>query len=72
MLTTCTIQGTKFSTILNSYPDYLVGKNLGGGGIIVLARSPNGYFFLTWSSAEVELPPTNIHAEVARMAALFR
>ena len=49
---------------------------MGGGGLAILQRSPNGYTFLTWTSHEFlttsGLPPLNIHAEVARMAGKFK
>ncbi len=66
------IGGTRFSIMLNEHEKgYLVARNVGGAGIIVVARAPNGYYFLTWTPGDVEIPPLNIHAEVTRMAALF-
>ncbi|UCG02217.1 MAG: hypothetical protein JSW11_21825 [Candidatus Heimdallarchaeota archaeon] len=68
-----TIAGTRFSTIMNEWDTgYLVARNVGGAGIIVVARAPNGYYFLTWTPGDVQIPPLNIHAEVSRMAALFK
>lgn len=67
-----TIGGTRFSIMMNEYEKgFLVARNVGGAGIIVVARAPNGYFFLTWTPGDVQIPPLNIHAEVTRMAALF-
>ncbi|MHA1449733.1 MAG: hypothetical protein ACTSP4_09975, partial [Candidatus Hodarchaeales archaeon] len=66
-----TIAGTKFSSFLNDPPQYLVAKNMGGGGTIIIARAPNGYFFLTWSDPNTPFEPRNIHAEVDRMASKF-
>ncbi|MHA2246545.1 MAG: profilin family protein [Candidatus Hodarchaeales archaeon] len=67
-----TIGGTRFSVMMNEFEKgFLVARNVGGAGIIVIARAPNAYYFLTWTSGDVEIPPLNIHAEVTRMAALF-
>ena len=67
------IGGTRFSVMMNEWDKgYLVARNVGGAGIVVIARAPNGYFFLTWTSGDVEIPPLNIHAEVSRMAVLFK
>lgn len=65
------IGGTKFSSINNRPGELFVGKNLGGGGTVILQKSPNGYTFLTWSPADCPFQPINIHAEVSRMAAQF-
>ncbi|MHA2232182.1 MAG: hypothetical protein ACXAB4_06810 [Candidatus Hodarchaeales archaeon] len=66
------VGGTKFSAIVRT-EDTLVAKNLPQqGGTLILKRAPNGYYFLTWTSGETQIPPTNIQAEVSRMALLFR
>ena len=65
------IGGTKFSSFKNDPGETFVGKNLGGGGTVIIQKAPNGYFFLTWSTAECPHQPINIHAEVYRMAAGF-
>ncbi len=66
------VGGTKFSAIART-DDTLVAKNLPHqAGTIILKKAPNGYYFLTWSSGDVQIPPTNIQAEVSRMAVLFR
>ena len=63
---------TKFSSIMNNPGESFVGRNLGGGGTVILQKAPNGYTFLTWSSSDAQIQPINIHAEVFRMAMLFR
>ena len=65
------VGSTKFSSIKNEPGNTFVGKNLGGGGTVIIQRAPNGYFFLTWSDAGCPFNPINIHAEVARMANQF-
>lgn len=65
------IGGTKFSSIRNDPGESFVGKNLAGGGTVIIQKATNGYFFLTWSPAECQFQPINIHAEVARMATQF-
>ena len=65
------IGGTKFSSIKNDPGVTFVGKNLGGGGTVILQKSPNGYTFLTWSPKECQFEPINIHAEVSMMANQF-
>lgn len=68
-----TIAGTRFSIIITEWDSgRLVGRNVGGAGAIVLVRAPNNYYFLTWTSGDVQIPPLNIYTEVERMAALFR
>ncbi|MHA2296125.1 MAG: profilin family protein [Candidatus Hodarchaeales archaeon] len=66
------IAGTKYSAFLNDPPEFLVAKSMGGGGTVIIAKAPNGYFFLTWTDPSAQINPTNIHGEVARMAAKFR
>ncbi|MFX1535793.1 MAG: hypothetical protein ACFFDI_16385 [Promethearchaeota archaeon] len=67
------IAGTKFSTIMNNYPSFFVGKNIPQqAGIVIICQSPNGYYFLTWSPANAPHGALNIHTEVTRMAALFK
>ena len=67
------IGGTRFSAIVNDFEGgNFVARNVGGAGIVVIVRAPNNYYFLTWTPGDVQIPPTNIHAEVARMASLFR
>ena len=67
------VAGTKFSTIMNSHPDFFVGKNLPQqAGTVVICKSPNGYYFLTWSPSNAPHDPRNIYTEVTRMAALFK
>ena len=66
-----TVGGTRFSSLMNNPGESYVGRNLAGGGTIVLQKAPNGYSFLTWSSSETQIQPINIHAEVFRMAMLF-
>ncbi len=67
------IAGTRFSTMVNDYEvGNYVARNVGGAGIVVIARAPNGYYFLTWSSGDVEIPAINIHGEVSKMAILFK
>ena len=67
------VAGTKFSTIVSDHPENFVGRNLAGGGTVVICKSPNNYFFLTWTSGDSGLDPRmQIHVEVARMAALFK
>lgn len=70
------IAGTKYSSFRNEPGVSFVGRNMAGGGLVVLQQSPNGYVFLTWTSHEFltssGLPPLNIHAEVARMASKFK
>ena len=65
------VGSTKFSSIKNTPGNTFVGKNLGGGGTVIIQRAPNGYYFLTWSDASCPFNPINIHAEVARMADMF-
>ena len=65
------IAGVKFSCFLNDPPNYLVAKSIGGGGTIIVALAPNGYFFLTWSDPACPFEPLNIHAEVDRMSRKF-
>ena len=65
------VAGTKFSSIRNDPGESFVGKNLGGGGTVIMQKCPNGYSFLTWSPADCQFQPINIHAEVARMAGMF-
>lgn len=65
------IAGTKFSSFLNNPPEFLVAKNMGGGGTVVIAGAPNGYFFLTWSDPNTPFEPRNIYSEVAVMANKF-
>ncbi len=66
------VAGTKFSAIART-DDTLVAKNIPqNAGTIILKQAPNGYFFLTWTSGETQIPPTNIQTEVSRMAAVFR
>ena len=71
-----TIAGVKYSSFMNEPGVSFVGRNMAGGGLIILQRAPNGYVFLTWTSqdflASSGLPPLNIHAEVARMASKFK
>lgn len=68
-----TVGGTRFSTMVNDLDGgNFVARNVGGAGIIVIVRAPNNYYFLTWTPGEVQIPATNIHAEVAKMAGLFR
>ena len=68
-----TVGGTRFSTMVNDLDSgNFVARNVGGAGIIVIVRAPNNYYFLTWTPGEVQIPATNIHAEVAKMAGLFR
>lgn len=71
-----TIAGTKYSSFRNEPGISFVGRNMGGGGLIILQQAPNGYVFLTWTSHDFlsssGLPPLNIHAEVARMASKFK
>lgn len=62
---------TKFSSIKNEPGNTFVGKNLGGGGTVIIQRAPNGYYFLTWSDANCPYNPINIHVEVAMMANQF-
>jgi len=67
------IAGTRFSTMVNDFEGgNYVARNVGGAGTVVVVRCPNNYYFLTWTPGDVQIPPTNIHAEVARMAALFK
>ena len=70
------IAGTKYSSFRNEPGVSFVGRNMAGGGLVVLQQAPNGYVFLTWTSHEFlstsGLPPLNIHAEVARMASKFQ
>lgn len=66
-----TIGGTKFSSMKNEPGQTFVGKNLGGGGTVIMQKAPNGYTFLTWSDANCPFQPINIHAEVAIMANQF-
>ena len=65
------VGSTKFSSIKNTPGETFVGKNLGGGGTVILQRAPNGYYFLTWSDANCPFQPINIHAEVSLMANQF-
>ena len=71
-----TIAGTKYSSFRNEPGISFVGRNMGGGGLIILQQAPNGYVFLTWTSHDFlsssGLPPLNIHAEVARMSGKFK
>ena len=66
------IAGVKYSCIVNKKPDFLVAKNIRGGGSVIIARAPNGYYFLTWSPSDTEYQPNQIHAEVSRMAQAFK
>ncbi len=67
------IAGTRFSTMVNDFEaGNYVARNVGGAGIVVIVRAPNGYYFLTWTSGDVGIPAINIHGEVAQMAALFK
>ncbi len=67
------IAGTRFSSMVNDLErGHYIARNVGGAGTVVIVRAPNGYFFLTWTSGEANLPTNNIHAEVAKMAALFK
>ena len=65
------VGSTKFSSIKNDPGNTFVGKNLGGGGTVIIQRAPNGYYFLTWSDANCPFQPINIHAEVSIMANQF-
>jgi len=67
------IAGTRFSTMVNDWDGgNYVARNVGGAGIVVIVRAPNNYYFLTWTPGDVQIPSTNIHAEVAKMASLFK
>lgn len=67
------IAGTRFSSMVNDVErGQYVARNVGGAGTIVIVRAPNGYYFLTWTSGEAGFPTNNIHAEVAKMAGLFK
>jgi len=63
---------TKFSSIMNNPGESFVGKNLAGGGTLIIQKAPNGYSFMTWSSHETPIQPINIQSEVFRMAQLFK
>ncbi len=65
------IGGIKFSVMRNRYPEYLVARNVQGGGLVIIAQAKNGYFFLTWTDSNVQADPISIQADVARMAAKF-
>ena len=65
------VGGTKFSSINNRPGETFVGKNLAGGGTVIIQKSTNGYYFLTWSDANCPFQPINIHAEVSIMANQF-
>ena len=67
------IAGTRFSTMVNDWEvGSYVARNVGGAGIVVIARAPNNYYFLTWSPGDVQIPTINIHGEVAKMAIKFK
>ncbi|MFX0090741.1 MAG: hypothetical protein ACFFBD_03170 [Candidatus Hodarchaeota archaeon] len=67
------VGGTKFSAILNNPPEFFVGKNIPQqAGVLVIARAPNGYYFLTWTPASAPYDTMNIYTEVTRMSALFK
>lgn len=66
------IASVKYSCIINNKPDYLVAKNIRGGGSIIIAKAPNGYFFLTWTPSDTAYTPQQIHAEVSKMALAFK
>lgn len=65
------IGDTKFSSIKNEPGVTFVGKNIGGGGTVILQKCPNDYTFLTWSPADCPFEPINIQNEVSRMAEQF-
>ena len=67
------IGGTRFSTMVSDFESgNFVARNVGGAGIVVVARAPNNYYFLTWTSGDVQIPAINIHGEVAKMAIKFK
>lgn len=67
------IGGTRFAMIVSDWEGgNCVAKNLAGQGTVIIVRAPNNYYFLTWSSGDVQDLPTNIHADVARMAMKFK
>ena len=67
------IAGTRFSSMVNDWEaGSFVARNVGGAGIVVLARAPNNYYFVTWSPGDVQIPSLNIHGEVAKMAIKFK
>ncbi|MHA2053161.1 MAG: hypothetical protein ACW99F_06115 [Candidatus Hodarchaeales archaeon] len=67
------IAGTRFSTMVSEWDTgNYVARNVGGAGIVVIVRAPNNYYFLTWTSGDVQIPAINIHGEVAKMAMKFQ
>ena len=67
------IAGTRFSTMVNDWEvGSYVARNVGGAGIVVIARAPNNYYFITWSPGDTQVPSLNIHGEVAKMALKFK
>ncbi len=67
------IAGTRFSTMVADWEGgNFVARNVGGAGIVVICRAPNNYYFLTWTPGDAQIPSNNIHAEVAKMAILFK
>ncbi|MFX0107396.1 MAG: hypothetical protein ACFE7R_03865 [Candidatus Hodarchaeota archaeon] len=55
----------KYSTIRTT-PDSLVGRNVGGSGILILAKIEGEKFVVAWASAEAA--PDQVYVDVDRAA----